>query len=195
MRLVLASASPRRRDLLAAAGITCDIRPQDVDEAELPGELPMAYVLRVARAKAAAGVGAVVGAAGGPEVAVLAADTTVAVDGHILAKAAGAAEALAMLRRLAGRAHHVHTAVVLRVGERAFEQVVTTEVHFRALTEAELATYVAGREWHDKAGAYGIQGQGGALVSAVYGSYTNVVGLPLAEVVALLGAAGVGGAA
>jgi septum formation protein len=195
MRLVLASASPRRRDLLAAAGITCDIRPQDVDEAELPGELPMAYVLRVARAKAAAGVGGVVGAAGGPVVAVLAADTTVAVDGHILAKAADAAEALAMLRRLAGRAHHVHTAVVLRVGERAFEQVVTTEVHFRALTEAELATYVAGREWHDKAGAYGIQGQGGALVSAVYGSYTNVVGLPLAEVVALLGAAGVGGAA
>lgn len=193
--MVLASASPRRRDLLAAAGITCDIRPQDVDEAELPGESPMAYVLRVARAKATAGVGAVVGAAGGPEVAVLAADTTVAVDGHILAKAADAAEALAMLRRLAGRAHHVHTAVVLRAGERAFEQVVTTEVHFRALSEAELATYVAGREWHDKAGAYGIQGQGGALVAAVYGSYTNVVGLPLAEVVALLRAAGVGGAA
>lgn len=196
MRLVLASASPRRRDLLAAAGITCDIRPQDVDEAELPGESPMAYVLRVARAKAEAGVRAVASAApGAPEVAVLAADTTVAVDGHILAKAADAAEALAMLRRLAGRAHHVHTAVVLRAGERAFEQVVTTEVHFRPLTDAELATYVAGREWHDKAGAYGIQGQGGALVAAVYGSYTNVVGLPLAEVVALLRAAGVGGVA
>ncbi len=187
MRLALASASPRRRDLLAAAGIPCDIAPQDVDEAIHDGELPIAYVLRVARSKAAAYRGACE--------AVLAADTTVAIDGAILAKAADDADAARMLALLSGRAHAVHTAVVLAWGEARLERVVTTEVRFRALTAAEIGAYIATGEPRDKAGAYGIQGHGGALVAAVHGSYTNVVGLPLPETLAMLRAAGVGGAA
>lgn len=183
MRLALASASPRRRDLLRAAGIPCEIAPQDVDEATQPGEAPIGYVLRVARSKAAAYRGAC-------EV-VLAADTTVAVDGAILAKAADDEDAVRMLTRLAGRTHVVHTAVVVRAGERSLEQVVSTEVRFRSLSEPEIRAYVATGEPRDKAGAYGIQGQGGALIGAVFGSYTNVVGLPLAEALAMLRAAGI----
>lgn len=184
MRLALASASPRRRDLLAAAGIPCEVAAQDVDEASWPGESPIAYVLRVARAKASAYRGTCE--------AVLAADTTVALDGAILAKATDDDDAARTLARLAGRAHAVHTAVVLVAGETRLERVVTTEVVFRALGEAEIRAYVATGEPRDKAGAYGIQGRGGALVAEVFGSYTNVVGLPLAETLTMLRAIGVG---
>jgi len=183
MRLALASASPRRRDLLAAAGIGAEIAPQDVDESLVPNETPMAYVLRVARAKAAA--------YGGSCEAVLAADTTVAIDGLSLAKSEDDADAKRMLRVLAGRAHVVHTAVVLRTPAGTMERVVSTEVRFRALSDAEIERYVVSGEHKDKAGAYGIQGKGGALVDAVDGSYTNIVGLPLEETLAMLRAAGV----
>lgn len=180
--LLLASASPRRRELLRAAGVAFTVTPADIDESMLPGETPRAYVRRVATAKASAV------AAREPGRRVLAADTTVALDGRVLGKPADAAEATAMLSALAGRTHEVHTAVVVLDGRRVRRRVVTTRVRFRALTAAEIDTYIATGEPFDKAGGYGIQGAGGALVDDVRGSYTNVVGLPLAQALALLGA-------
>lgn len=180
---VLASASPRRKDLLLGAGLSFEAIPQDVDEAPLPGEAPIAYVLRVARAKAHSYEGA--------RDAVLSADTTVAIDGEILGKAKDDEEAQAFLRKLSGRTHQVHTAVVLRRSAGPIETVVTTDVRFRSLSPAEIGRYVATGEPRDKAGAYGIQGFGGALVEAVFGSYTNVVGLPLAETLTMLRDGGV----
>ena len=179
--LVLASASPRRRELLERVGLALEVRPADVDEAPLPGEAPRAYVARVARDKAHA--------AARPGAWVLAADTTVTIDGAILAKAGDAAEAAAMLRRLAGRVHQVITAFTL-LGEREHDEVVTTDVEFVALDEPTIAAYVASGEWRGKAGAYAIQGIGAALVREVRGSVTNVIGLPLAEVLAALRALG-----
>ena len=190
MTLVLASASPRRRDLLTAAGVTFRVQPADVDETWLAGELPRAYVLRVARSKARC----VFELDDAPTLRVLAADTTVAVDDRVLGKPVDAAHAAAMLGDLSGREHHVHTAVVLleRRGERRptlTDRIVSTRVRFRALTAAEIRAYIETREPFDKAGGYGIQGLGGALVDVVHGSYTNVIGLPLAETLGLLGAA------
>lgn len=181
--LVLASASPRRRELLERVGIALDVRPADVDEAELPGEPPAAYVQRIARAKAWA-------AAAAPGQCVLAADTTVTIDGAILAKAATAAEAAAMLRRLSGRTHEVMTAFVARRGDDAREAVITTEVAMIDFDGPLLDDYLASGEWRDKAGAYAIQGIAAALVREVRGSVTNVIGLPLAEVLAALAALG-----
>jgi septum formation protein len=175
--LVLASASPRRKDLLARVGLALEVRPSDVDETELPGEAPGAYVLRIARMKADACEGAWV----------VAADTTVTIDGAILAKAADGAEAAAMLRRLVGRTHQVMTAFVVRgPGGARHEQLVTTEVVMVAASEARIAAYVASGEWRGKAGAYALQGIAAALVAEVRGSVTNVIGLPLAEVIAAL---------
>lgn len=167
--------------LLEGAGLTPHIVAPHVDEAILPGETPIAYGLRVATDKARAVEGEVV----------LAADTVVALDGECLAKAADAEDAVRMLSQLAGRTHTVHTAVVVRAGERLLFEVVSTTVRFRALTEREVRAYVATGEPMDKAGAYGIQGHGGALVAYVRGSYTNVVGLPLEETLALLRLVGV----
>ncbi|MFO0728059.1 MAG: Maf family protein [Myxococcota bacterium] len=181
----LASASPRRRDLLLAAGLSFELAPQDVDESIHPGEAPIAYVLRVARKKAEA--------YDGGRTLVLSADTTVALDGEILAKAADDEEAVRFLRRLSGRTHRVHTAVVLRKPGGWVETIVTTDVRFRALSDAEIGRYVATGEPRDKAGAYGIQGFGGALIDAVHGSYTNVIGLPLEETLVMLREAGAGG--
>lgn len=185
--LLLASASPRRRELLQRVGLVLEVRAADVDETPLEGEDPNRYVLRVARAKAAAV----------PRRAdqwVLAADTTVTIDGQILGKAESPEEAATMLRALAGRAHQVVTAFVL-VGEREGEPViheglVGTEVQFTDLDAGTLADYVAAGEWRGKAGAYAIQGIAAAFVSAVRGSVTNVIGLPLAEVLAALREAG-----
>lgn len=179
--LILASASPRRREMLARVGVPIEVRPSNVDETELPGEDPAAYVARVARAKADA-------APRPPGAWVLAADTTVTIDGAILGKAETPEAAAAMLRRLSGRAHQVMTAFVLAGGapERRREQVVVTDVVMVALDEAAIADYVASRDWHDKAGAYAIQGIAAALVREVRGSVTNVAGLPLAEVIAAL---------
>jgi septum formation protein len=174
--LVLASASPRRRELLARLGLTFRVVPADIDETPLPGERPVALVRRLAAAKAAA-------VAGDP---VLAADTIVEVDGTILGKPVDADDARVMLRRLSGRAHHVHTGIAVRSGERVQVDVATTVVTFVPLTPALVDWYVAGGESLDKAGAYAIQGTGGAFVEHVRGSVSNVVGLPLTTVVRLL---------
>ncbi len=179
--IILASASPRRKQLLAAAGVALEVRPADVDEAEHPGENPRTYALRVARSKALA-------VESGPEEVVLAADTTVALGNEILGKPGTPERAIATLRRLAGHTHQVHTAVVVRKGRRMLHRVVTTAVRFRALTEEEIERYVATGEPLDRAGSYAIQGEGGALVDRVNGSYTAVVGLPLKEALGLLAA-------
>jgi septum formation protein len=178
---VLASASPRRRELLARVGLRPEVQPSDVDESVRAGEAPDAYAVRVARDKARAGPGG----------AVLAAHTVVALEGVALGKAPSPEAAREMLARLSGRRHQVHTGVVL-LGRRGEERarVVTTEVRFRSLSPEEIAAYVASGEPMDKAGAYGIQGRGGALVAEIHGSYTNVVGLPLEETLELLDAEG-----
>lgn len=173
--LILASASPRRRELLERVGFRLDVRPADIDETELPGEAPAAYVLRVARAKADA-------IAREPGAWVLAADTTVTIDGAILAKAATPEEAAAMLRRLSGRVHQVMTAFSIVGDGGRRDLVVTCDVLMVELDEAALADYVASDDWRGKAGAYAIQGVAAALVREVRGSVTNVIGLPLAEV-------------
>ncbi len=183
-RLVLASASPRRRELLERVGFVLDVRPPDIDETERPGEAPAAYVARVARGKADA-VARLPGACP-PGAWVIAADTTVTIDGAILGKAATDDEAAAMLRRLSGRVHQVMTAFTIDGGDRRRDAVVTSDVLMVELDEATLADYVASGDWRGKAGAYAIQGVAAALVREVRGSVTNVIGLPLAEVIAAL---------
>lgn len=181
--LILASRSPRRADLLSQLGLSFSVHAADIDETPGRGELAADYVLRMAREKAAA-------LDAGPEVAVLAADTSVIVDGDILGKPADNAEATAMLGRLSGRNHQVISAVALRYQGREDHCAVATEVEFAALDAAEIAAYVAAGEGRDKAGGYGIQGQGAALVTGIRGSYSGVVGLPLQETVTLLRNAG-----
>jgi septum formation protein len=171
--LVLASASPRRRELLAALGLTPPVRPVDIDETPLADEPADDCVLRLARAKAAA--------ACKPGCLVLAADTLVVQDGVILGKPTGAREARAMLARLAGRRHLVHSGVAVRDGDRnsVASAVETTRVTLAALTPGQIADYVATGEPLDKAGAYAIQGLGALFVERIDGNYSNVVGLPL----------------
>ena len=174
--LILASASPRRRELLASAGVHFEVRPADVDESMAPGESALVYVRRVSLAKAMAV----------PGQRVLAADTVVAIDGDVLGKPATHDEACDGLRRLSGRAHQVHTAVTLRVNGRIRHRIVTSEVRFRPLLASEIDRYVQTGESFDKAGGYGIQGHGSTLVDRVRGSYTNVIGLPVRETLQLL---------
>lgn len=180
--LILASASPRRREMLERIGVPIEVVPANIDESTRAGEPPDAYVARIARAKATA--------IARPGRWVLAADTTVTLDGAILGKAASPDEATAMLRTLSGRTHQVLTAFVL-AGERAgapwlHEQQVSSDVVMTEFDAATIADYVASGDWRDKAGAYALQGIGAALVRGVHGSVTNIVGLPLAEVVAAL---------
>jgi septum formation protein len=175
---VLASKSPRRRALLASVGLHPEIVAADADETPLPNEAPIPYAMRVAEAKARA--------IDAGDRAVLAADTVVALDGAILAKATDRSDAIRMLRQLSGRWHTVHTAVVLVRGASRLAELVSTPVRFRELSDDEIARYVDTQEPMDKAGAYGIQGEGGALVAEVRGSYTNVVGLPLEETLRML---------
>ena len=186
--LVLASASPRRRELLEQLGLALVIAAADLDETPLPGERPTDYVKRVAGAKCDAVVEA--RATSPSTLAVLAADTTVVVAGEILGKPADADDARRMLARLAGRRHEVATAYRIRFGEQLVERTVTTVVGFRALAPAELDAYVASGEWRGKAGGYAVQGIAGAFVLELRGSHTNVIGLPLAEVLADLQATG-----
>jgi septum formation protein len=174
--LVLASGSPRRRALLAQLGLTFTVVTPDVDESPLLGEQPRDLVRRLAAAKAAA-------VEGDP---VVAADTTVEVDGEILGKPADPDDARRMLRRLSGRAHKVHTGVAVRAGERTLVDVVTTIVTFVPLQPVVIEWYVGTGEPLDKAGAYAIQGKGGVFVEHVRGSVSNVVGLPLTSVARLL---------
>ena len=184
LRLVLGSASPRRLDLLAQAGIVPHaVRPPEIDEAPRPREAPRDYVRRIASEKLAATP------AGDGEV-VLCADTTVALGRRIMGKPADEAEAGAMLALLSGRRHRVVTAVSVRRGERSWERVVTTAVAMKPLSPPEVAAYLATGDWRGKAGAYAIQGPAGAFIPWINGSFTGVVGLPLAETLGLLAAAG-----
>lgn len=184
MRLILGSASPRRRDLLAQIGVVPDeVRPADIDETPAKGELPRAYCARMATEKSRAVLA-------GADDLVLCADTTVALGRRILGQPGDAAEAARFLRLLSGRRHRVITAVALRRGGRVWERDVVTAVRFRRLSEAEIAAYVASGEWRGKAGGYGIQGMAGAFVPWIGGSFSAVVGLPLAETAALLAGAG-----
>jgi septum formation protein len=189
-RLVLASASPRRLELLAQIGVTPSlIDPADIDEAPLAAETGRLLALRLARAKAAAV------AARHPDAFVLAADTVVTVGRRLLGKPQDEADAARMLALLSGRAHRVLTAVAVAApGGRAGARLSETRLHFKRLTAAEAAAYLASGEWSGKAGAYGIQGRAGAFVIDLNGSYTGVVGLPLYETRALLGGLGYPGA-
>lgn len=173
---VLASGSPRRKQLLAQLGLTFTVRPADLDEAVRPGEAPAAYVERLARAKAAAVEGAIV----------LAADTTVAVGAEILGKPGDAADARRMLGLLSGREHSVFTGIATKSHAR----VVQTRVWFRRLSAAEIDWYVASPEPYDKAGGYAVQGLAAAFIERLDGSPTNVIGLPLPETLELLATAG-----
>jgi septum formation protein len=186
-RLILASASPRRRDLLASVGVVPDeIRPADIDETPRKGELPRPYAERLAAEKAAA----VAEAAGDPDALVLSADTVVAAGRRILGKPETEAEARDFLDLLSGRRHRVLTAVALRRGAREWARRVETQVKMKRLSEDEMAAYLRSGEWRGKAGGYAIQGIGAAFIPWINGSYTNVVGLPLTETANLLIGAG-----
>lgn len=183
--LVLASASPRRRELLAQVGVEFGIRAANIAEEIVPGEGPADLSTRLAREKARAVASAL---AGGGVRFVLGADTVVVRDDRILGKPADAADALAMLRSLVGRRHEVWTGIaVVEVGSgRVHAEAHRSRVRMRSASEAELRAYVAGGEPMDKAGAYAIQGEGGRFVTACEGSRSNVIGLPLDETLALL---------
>jgi septum formation protein len=208
MRLVLASASPRRAELLRAAGFTFDIVVTDVDEQVRPGETASAYVRRLAAEKSAAARFGTARAAphdggrddpayvghrfsgadlrGDDDVIILGADTAVVIDGQILGKPRDDDEAASMLRRLSGRRHEVMTGISLRHGACEVGRVEATAVDFTTLSDADVVWYVASGEGRDKAGAYAIQGLASRFISRIDGSYSNVVGLPVAAVHELL---------
>jgi septum formation protein len=188
VKLILGSGSPRRLDLLAQIGVVPDdVRPPDIDETPARGELPRPYCIRMAHQKALA-VRADV------DDIVLSADTTVALGRRILGKPENEAEAEAFLRALSGRRHSVITAIAVRRGDRLWQRDVLTKVRMKSLSDAEIAAYLATDDWRGKAGGYGIQGPAGALIPWISGSFTAVVGLPLAETATLLTAAGWKGA-
>jgi septum formation protein len=176
--LVLASASPRRAELLASAGYDFTVDPAGVDEAERPGETPQAYVVRVARDKARV----VADRRRNPGEIVLAADTTVVAAGEILAKPADESDAIRMLQRLAGGEHRVFTGVVAISGGRELAEVVETAVRLLPLSIGDIQWYVGTGEPMGKAGAYAIQGRAARFVDWIQGSWSNVVGLPVATV-------------
>jgi septum formation protein len=180
MRLVLASASPRRADLLSAAGIPFDVFPVEVDERFRPGETPEHAVARLAEAKAGAA------ALSHPDAVVLGADTTVVVLGEALAKPADAEDAARMLRLLSGRSHDVLTGICLLYQGRRLVHVETTRVRVAHLVEPDIAWYVSTGEPFDKAGGYAVQGRASRFIEGIDGSYSNVVGLPISRVYQLL---------
>ena len=182
-RVVLASGSPRRHELLTQIGVQFTVRVPDIDESPERGERPHDYVCRLAAAKATA--------AGAGDELVIAADTTVDLDGRILGKPLDVGDAAAMLRSLSARTHRVHTGVAVRRGNHQLVEVCTTLVTFVALDEAMITWYVSTGEPMDKAGAYALQGAGGALVRDVRGSVSNVIGLPLHLVIDLAARSGV----
>jgi septum formation protein len=176
--LILASGSPRRAELLRAAGIEFTIRIADVDETTLPGESPRDYVLRLSRAKALA-------VAREDEI-VLGADTTVVIEDEIAGKPVDAEDARRMLSALSGRWHEVLTGVTLLRGDEILADVAVTRVKFSEMSESEIDWYVSTGEPMDKAGAYGIQGYASRFVECIEGSYSNVVGLPVQMVYRML---------
>ena len=180
LEVILASQSPRRRDLLDLIGITHVARPADIDETVLPGEAPVPHCERLARTKAATL------AAQAPASVVIAADTIVVLDDAILGKPTDVTEARATLARLSGRTHTVHTAMAVAHQGCTVSAVESVQVTFRALTADEIAAYVATGEPMDKAGAYGIQGYGATIVERIDGDYFSVMGLGLRRLVALL---------
>jgi len=184
--LVLASASPRRRELLAQAGYTFTVHPAHLPEDPLPGEAPIAYVTRLAREKAEAVFHEISSRESSSRPVVLGADTTVTLDNQILAKPEDSADAARMLRQLSGRSHHVITAVAVVTARSTEVAAEITAVRFLSLSDAEIESYIASGEPMDKAGAYAIQGRAARWIPRIEGCYFNVVGLPLALVTALL---------
>ena len=185
MSFILASASARRAELLTAAGYQFEIVPPDVDETPVPGEAPKTYALRVARAKAED-----VSRRLSADRIILAADTVVVAGERLMGKPVDAKDAESMLNALSGAAHQVHTAVVVRGPAGQMEEVVTTEVRFNRLSDAEIAWYLSTGEFDGKAGGYGIQGGAARFIDGIDGSWSNVVGLPIATVYRLLSGAG-----
>lgn len=187
MRLILGSASPRRLALLAQIGVVPDaVRPADIDEDPRPRELPRAYCARIAREKAEALTPA-------PDEAILTADTTVALGRRILGKPRDAAQAAEFLVLMGGRRHSVITSVALRTADRHWARQVVSQVQMKRLSDRELNAYLDSGEWRGKAGGYGIQGAASAFIPWISGSFSGIVGLPLAETAQILAAAGVRG--
>lgn len=183
--VILASQSPRRRELLGLIGIPHTVMPADIDETVMPHEAPVPHCERLAREKAHAL------AVRHPDAVVIAADTIVVLDGAILGKPADVADARRMVRMLSGRSHTVHTAIAVARDGRTESAVESVEVTFRALTDEEIDAYVATGESMDKAGAYGIQGWGATIVERVNGDYFSVMGLGLRRLIDLLGRIGI----
>jgi len=184
MAFILGSGSPRRLDLLAQLGVHPDaVRPPDIDEDPRKGELPRPYCTRIAREK-------VVAVDAADDDIVLCADTTVALGRRILGKPANAGQAAEFLHALSGRRHRVITAVAVRRGGKVWEKDVVSTVRMKQLSDMEVNAYLASGDWHGKAGGYGIQGLAGAFIPWISGSFTGIVGLPLAETAGLLQAAG-----
>ncbi len=181
--MILASGSPRRRELLARIGVDVTVAPTDIDECVLEGEDPVSYVLRLAMDKAGA-------APALPADLVIAADTTVDVDGRILGKPQDEADAREMLKMLSGRAHRVHTGLAIRHAGRTVADVATTLVKMVPITDELMEWYIGTSESIDKAGAYAIQGEAAVLIDGVQGSITNVIGLPMALLDRLLASVG-----
>ena len=184
-RVILASQSPRRRELLTLVGIAHEVRPADIDETYFAGELPRAHAERLAREKAA------VVARDEPDAVVIGSDTIVVVDGDVLGKPRNEADAVAMLGRLSGRSHVVMTAVAVSWRGAQRSDVVEVGVTFHSLAAEDIEAYVATREPMDKAGAYGIQGYGATIVARVDGDYFAVMGLPLQRLVRLMAEMGI----
>lgn len=180
LRVILASQSPRRRELLRLVGIAHEVRPADIDESYRDGETPHEHAARLAREKAA------VIAAGDPDAVVIGSDTIVVIDGQVLGKPADAAHARRMLRQLSGRSHEVITGVAAAWRGQMVSDIEIVGVTFRPLTDEEIAAYIATGEPMDKAGAYGIQGYGATIVERVDGDYFAVMGLALNRLVRLL---------
>lgn len=184
MAFILGSGSPRRLELLAQLGLAPDdVRPPDIDETPKKSELPRVYCTRIAREK-------VMAVQASDDDLILCADTTVALGRRILGKPADVAEAAEFLLALSGRRHRVITAVALRRGDRVWEKDVVSQVRMKRLSDIELNAYLASNDWQGKAGAYAIQGPAGALIPWISGSFTGIVGLPLAETANLLQVAG-----
>ena len=184
MRFILGSGSPRRKELLAQIGVVPDaVLPPDIDEDPRKAELPRPYCVRLAREKALAVVA-------GPDDIVLTADTTVALGRRILGKPRDAAQAAEFLLALGGRRHQVITAVAVRRGDRVWQRDSVSAVKMKRLSDDELNAYLGSGEWQGKAGGYAIQGAAGAFIPWISGSFTGIVGLPLAETAVLLAAAG-----
>jgi septum formation protein len=184
VKLILGSGSPRRRELLAQIGVVVDdVRPPDIDETPLKTEQPRPYCVRLAREKALA-------VQANDDDIVLCGDTTVALGRRILGKPEDAGEAAQFLHMLSGRRHRVITAIALRRGDQLWQRDVVTQVKMKALSDEEVNWYLATNDWQGKAGGYGIQGPAGAFIPWISGSFTAVMGLPVAETATLLRAAG-----